>query len=290
MLNDRIGEISNAINSAVDCSVIKRESQKVYASQAFPLALANQARVFVNVTPSGIGLSNVVIEPDKMRISGLVTAKAEVSDKGLVPTQMPLPPRQSIPPGAPRMNIALPFRASYEALQVALNRAVAGKTFVGDTPVGQAKVTVKEVEVYPSGDRVVLGLKVSAELPTSWLNTSGDVYLIAKPVVDGPASIHLADIGFARKLDNDFWNVATVVFEKKIIATLTEASHYDLSRDIDNAKAALDLAVRDPGAHPGMNVALTDVSMGLGRIAMSERELTVEGLLSARATITAAPR
>lgn len=145
----------------------------------------------------------------------------------------------------------------------------------------------RAIGIYPSGDRAVVDLTVDAKFPTSWFNTSGHVYLFAKPVVAEPTMVYLTDIGFARKLDNEFWNLATAVFEKQIVTALTEASHYDLSNDILAAKSTIERTLKDSSATSGINISLTDVSMGLGRVAVAKQELVVEGRLSAKATITA---
>lgn len=288
-LNKQIENIKNAINATVDCSMIKQELSKVYGSRAFPVAIPGSPPAVVNVQPTGFGLSALSVEPDKLRLSAQITAKVDVADKPIAVGPLPLPPMQQLPAGTPLMTVALPVRVSYEVLRTALGVSLEGKSFTGDTALGKATVTVKRVEVYPSGERLVIGLKVAADLPSKWFDVSGDVYLLAKPVVDTPTKLRLAEIGFARKLDSPFWEVATAVFEKQIIAKITEVGHYDLTRDIDSAKTALNKALQDAGSTPGVTVTLSDISMGIGRIAVASTELAVEGVFSAKTTVTAKP-
>ena len=98
----------------------------------------------------------------------------------------------------------------YEILTLQLRAVANGQTYSRDTPAGEIEVTINDVEIYPSGNRLVVGVNLKADFPSSALDTKGSVYLIGTPVVERGTTISLPDLAFTRVLDNDFWNAATV--------------------------------------------------------------------------------
>lgn len=67
---------------------------------------------------------------------------------------------------------------------------------------------------------------------------------------------------------------------------LRRSAFYDFGPDISRAKQGFSDAMRTASLGPGMTIAADNIDMLLGRIAVAERELMVEGLLGARLTIS----
>jgi hypothetical protein len=288
-IQESLGDIRQAAQRALDCGKVKPEFQKVYGSRTYPVKLPDGQSMHVNFRPSGLGQSGLFIDQNSLRVSALLQGTLEVSGTPLSPEQLPLPTLAKIPAVPPQVNVAVAVKAPYEALTKAATAALAGKTFEGAAAQGKAKVTVKGVEIYPSGERVVVGLKVAADLPTRWLDVSGDVYLFAKPVVDSATKVRLADIGFARKLDNEIWSLGTALFEKQIIDALASVAVYDFANDIANAKKSLQEALARPATAPGVRATLDDVSIGVGRVAVTDKDLAAEGLFAAKVSLAVTP-
>ncbi len=288
-VDEKLPEIASAALSAVDCNVIRREIQKIYGSRTFPVELPGKLKVHVNVTPSDIGFSGIQADPQALKFSVTLKAKVDVSDTAITPTAMALPPLKTIPVGISQMKIAIPVRASYETLTASVRGAVAGKTFVSNTPAGNIKVTINSLEIYPSGDRLVIGMNLKADLPSHWLDVSGDLYLFAKPVVEGQTKVQLVDIGFSRKFDNDLWNAATALLEGHIMNEIRKAAVFDFTAEIGSAKEALQAELKNPLATLGVVISADDVSIGLGRLAIAGNELAIEGLFSAKTVVVAKP-
>ncbi len=289
VVNGKLGEITASVRGAIDCNLVKAEVQKIYGSRSFPFEVPGGAKGHVNLTPTGIGFSGFQFDPSELRLAAMMKANVEVAGTPIAPASLPLPPLQAIPAQPPSMKIAVPIRAPHSTIQKAISDAIAGKTFSGDSPLGPARVTVKRVEIYPSAGRMVIGLSVEADLPKRWLDVSGDVYLLGKPVVDSSTRIRLDEIGFARKIDNDIWNAATGIFEKQIVAEIRKAAVYDFSSDVEKAKAALMAELGKPSTTPGIQVKLEDVSIALGRLAVADQELAAEGVFSGKTTLIARP-
>lgn len=285
-IREKIPELVEKAKSAIDCVTFKMQVAKVYGSRTFPIELADSSKAHVNVLPTDVGFSGLQFEPSLLKAAAIMTASMEVSDKPLTPAVLALPPLRKIPAATPQTIVALPVRVPYETLEGKLNAVLGGKTFTSDTSIGKVSVTANNVEIYPFDKRLAIGVHLKADLPRRWLDTSGTVYLFATPVVEADGvRISITDVGFSRKLDNDFWNAATVLFEGPILGEIKKAATYDLTSDIAKLKAMLTKKLQDPVSTPGMVVTVENVSIRLGRIAVAEKELAVEGLFTANVSI-----
>lgn len=288
-LNNELPGLLTQAKSAVDCKSFKDKVAALYGSQSFPIKLPDGSEVYANLEPTGIGFSGLQINPAVMTCSALLTAGIDVSATPITPTLRNLPPLTRIPPTVPRMNIALPIRAPYSILTKLLREAVVGQTFSSETAAGKVSILVKNIELYPSGDHLVIGVDLKASLPGRILDTSGAVYVLAIPTVENGTLVRLADPGFTRKLDNEFWNVATVVLEGQILKALKEAAVYDLTGDISKLKESLLQKLKDPATTPGIEVLLDNINIGLGRVGVSQEEFAVEVKFAADTRIKAKP-
>ena len=108
---------------------------------------------------------------------------------------------------------------------------------------------------------------------------------MGKPNVDKGTHVTLKDVSFTRILDNDVWNILSALFDGEIRKAIEESAHYDLSGDIEKAKAALAEKLGDPKTIPGIKVTASDVKMSLGRTAIAASELAIEALFAAKVTM-----
>lgn len=289
MMNSRLGDIRKAAAGAIDCGKVRPDIERSFASFSFPAKLPDGTAVHLNFQPIEVGFSGISLDANRVTAVAVLKTNVEVSTKAIEHKQIPLPALRNIPLGTPQMQVALPVRADYATLQAQLGRALAGKTFQQEIYGSKAAVTINAVEVYPSNERVVIGLELTGDLPGKWLDVKGKAYLYARPVVDGGVRVKLDQVGFARKLDNAVWTAATAVFERPIIAAITAAGSRDMTGDIAKAKAALLDELNRPTTLPGGRLALTDVNMSLGRVAVAANELSVEGLFEAKANLLVTP-
>ena len=83
-------------------------------------------------------------------------------------------------------------------------------------------LTVKAVNVYPSWDHVVIGTDFIINSQIKWLNTSGTVYFLCKPVIDNKKQVKFESCDLTRTTDNTFINVVSVflrwIIERELLA------------------------------------------------------------------------
>lgn len=286
-LNKKIPEIVEKARTAIDCAKFRADVSKFYASQSFPLPLPWNDQLHVNLDPQDIAFSGLVVDPAKLQVAASLAVKAEIAGKPIAKAPKPLPKLKPLGPGvSPRLSLAVPVRAPYPALATALSEGLKGKTFTKDTPAGALSATVNEVELYPSNDRLVIGLDFVADMPGRILDAKGQIYLLGTPVVDGGTAVSLKNVGFARILDNDLWSGLSALFEADIREAIEKAVRYDLAADINKAKAELKNKLADPQTTPGVKLTANNVAISLGRVAVAPEELAVEALFSATVTVT----
>jgi hypothetical protein len=288
-IDEKLPELVAAAKNAIDCAKFKDEIAKVYASRTLPVDVPHAGVMHLNVLPIDMGFSTLRVQPDAVKLAAVMTANVDLSDKALTPQQLPLPRLKTVEATVPRMTIAVPVRMPYDALTAALRTALMAQPFAADTAAGKVLVTVKDVEVYPSNGKVAVGLSIDAELPVSFLGVKGKIYVTGTPSVEAGTRISFPDAAFTQSLDNAFWSVASSAFEGPLRAALRKAAVYDVGPEIAKAKQALADKLRDPSLAPGISVSVENVDIGVGRVAVADAELAVEGLVSADVTVSANP-
>lgn len=280
-LSEHLPALVDQAKNAINCDEVRGELAKVYGVHTFPVDIPAIGAMHLNLTPTAFGFSGIHASPDTITLALTMGANVELSSVAAVPATLALPAPTTIPPTTPRMTVALPVRTSYETLSAVTSQMLASQTFEKDTPAGKVLVKVKSVELYPSNGQLVAGLNINADLPSSMFDTSGTVYVLGTPTVTDGTKVSLASPAFSTSLDNELWTATASLFQGPILTKLNEIGIYDLSEQINNAKDALMTKLADPNLIPGMKLQASDVSMLLGRVAVADKTLDVEGLFGA---------
>lgn len=288
-IDKKLPDLVAAATSAIDCARVKKEVAKVYGSRTFPIEVPSIGKAHINLLPQDIGFSGLRVERDALKVAATLTAKVDVAAQPLVPELLPLPPLKRIALTTPRMTIAVPIRAPFETLAKALNSSLGGKTFEQNTERGRVSVTLHTIELYPSNGKLVIGIDMTADLPSSILDTKGSIYILGTPTMQSGTIVALSDASYAETLDNGFWSTASVVFEGQIRQAIQEASAYDLGPEIVKAKDTLATKLADPASTPGIKVSLANVDMRVGRIVVADKEFAIEGLFGVDANVAITP-
>jgi Domain of unknown function (DUF4403) len=108
------------------------------------------------------------------------------------PAQLEVVPR----PEQGRVQIAVPIDIPFPALDKLLEAQLIGKTYPQDGS-GPVDITIRRASLAPSGDRLLISLRVKAREKKSWfgLGAEADVYVWGRPQLDREQQIlRLADI------------------------------------------------------------------------------------------------
>lgn len=234
--------------------------------------LAEAPAAWLTIEPLGAHFLTPAAQADALVLNTGFTARFSVKpEAGPAPSPPPLPPLAKSPPDVEGVRLAVPVTVAYRTLSDAFARALAGREFTFDAGGTTSTVTIDDVVVYPSAPRIVVGVHVESTLPRRWLDTRGWVYLSATPVFD-PASgvLTLADIGFARALDNAWMRLFSAALEARLVQELSRVSRFELGPRLEEATTAANATL-----HAQLRQAL-ETRMGAGPSRLAER-IVVEG-------------
>ncbi|MCA9568768.1 MAG: DUF4403 family protein [Myxococcales bacterium] len=111
----------------------------------------------------------------RARIRNVVGERPPPLDPG------PLPPRADVPDAPEGVRIAAEVRLPWEELERRVRADLADQRWTTDL----GELTVHDVQIYPSGERVAVGLLLEGE--NAVLGGSGWVWLLGRPVLDAPS-------------------------------------------------------------------------------------------------------
>jgi predicted small lipoprotein YifL len=300
-MSDAVAKIPNLLT----CDRIKELVLPIWHvyNVALPVIAGQTGRVIV--TPQRVGFSGLTYTPTGAQFAMMLIAKTEVElgttsrtsnvsnsttlDSNTLPVSMlPLPKLETIPPAQNTLNLSVPIAAPYESLNQLMSNAVVGRTFDGKTEAVSASVTIRETKVYPSGERIVVGVRFESKIskPKS-LAPQGWIYLVAKPAFD-PATqmLSVADVDFSRIIDNDAWNVLSFLFQDQIRTAVQDAVRVDLRPAINAARTTINKQLATAAAKEGINVGLKEDFVGLSKVTVTSRGLQVAVALQGTANIT----
>jgi hypothetical protein len=239
--------------------------------------------------PTGAGFSGIEYGTDSIAAALQIDGITEVRSGPPPGTsrRLDLPRLERIDGTANRVDINLPVRLGYDALTAELNRQLAGRTFTGGTPAGEARVTVEEVTLYPSGDRLAAGLRFTADFDRRLLDASGWAYLAARPVLaeDGRA-IRLEDVALTRQVDNELWTLLSGIFNDQIAEQLARTADFPLDDAIATAQEQLAVALQDLEATSGIRISLDNPEIALTALVPAAEALEAVARFRTRAELT----
>lgn len=289
-LRRRIAEGAALIDQSLDCDLVRAPLAAEWREIDLPLPLPDADGVaHLHLRPVGAGFSGLDYGTDKitaaLRIDAVTEVRAGPPPGGA--QALALPPLERIDGTANRVDINLPVRLPYDALTEELNRRLSGRTFTGDTPAGEARVTVEEVTLYPSGDRLAAGLRFTADFDSRLLDASGWAYLAARPVLSGDGRrIRLEDLALTRQVDNELWTLLSGLFNDQIAAELARSADISLDEPIAAAQEQLALALQELEATSGVRVSLAEPEIALTALVPAAEALEAVARFRTRAEVT----
>jgi hypothetical protein len=236
ILNDvierRHGDIERAIAAAIPADRIRARIADAW--RPISLKAPGAGGLYLDIAPKSAAASKLTPTPDGVKLTVRLGALASLAAGPLPGDPLPLPTLEKADPGDARLQASLTIVSPYEVLKTELAAKLVDKDFVQATPFGEVRIHIDDIDVYPSGAALAIGLKISAKAPTSLLDTSGWVYLTGRPIVsDTGRGLRIIDLKYAAVLDSSFWQVAQSALEGTVLSELKARSEIDLSARLD---------------------------------------------------------
>lgn len=285
-LKQKFAELSNSVARQIDCKEIQRKLKSVWAKHTSPIKLVKAKEpLHLNITPQQIGFSGLSIDSTAVNLAAHLVADARISDTPANTDPIPLPAlRKTSGNTNSALTVSLPMFVSYEQVKELIADRLMRKPISTGTPAGEATITTRQVNVYPSGDQLVIAALIDIDLPTSLLDVSGWVYLTTTPRADdNGTALRLTEPKFSRDVDSQLWRLVSVVLEDTIKEGLINWGMIDLTTPIETAKDRL--AKQVARSRQGFRVDVGEPELRLGEIAVTANQLVIETIFRSRADI-----
>jgi hypothetical protein len=196
-----------------------------------------------------------------------------------------------------RVSIGVPVDLPFTEVNKLIEAQLKGRTFPEDKS-GAVEVTINAAKVAPSGDRLLISLKVKASEKRSWFGLGGnaDVHVWGKPVLDAANQVlRLTDIELDVQSEEAFGLLGAAA--RGAIPYLKDAlaknAQIDLKPFAANTKTSIEKALADfRNQKPGVQVDAAVTALRLDGIEFDAKTLRIiaaaEG--TAKVAVSTLPR
>jgi hypothetical protein len=279
---EQVDALQGVIADELECDTIRGLVAPYWRSWSVPIAgseyfgLGDDVEAFFNVAPQSIAFSGLTVDQDAVGIAVNLVADTALESAQIEVERRELPELQTAEWAPGQINLNLPVTVSLDDIETVAREALVEEVFASDTPMGATSIVVRDVEVFQSGDRLVIGADIVVDAETHFFSTSGTVYLSAVPVFDPENNqVRLEQVSFSRELDNELWNSLSAVFEGQIVSAISEYAVYDLTDDIARAEAAAFDLLSAPNLLEGLALSVQSVSVSASAPVLSEGNLRI---------------
>ena len=221
-------------SGSIPCEPFRDELAKAWRNYSFPLNVEGMPTMFVNVDPTALSTSGLIVEGDGVRLVARMVAnvvveasKGSEAPKGELPVNVPVDADQG------HLSLSVPLKLPYGVITSAAMKAIGGKP----QDIGGTKVVVEDLEMYPSVDKIAVGIKFSADLPWRLFDAKGIVWVTARPVVE--------EDGKVVRLEGVEWSVSAGAIRAQSI----DGGFLPLNEDLGEQEAG------GAAIEPGLNLS-----------------------------------
>lgn len=279
-IKDQLKNAISKLQSTLKCDVVTSVVRNAWHPYSLPIKLPDlqTPSAYVNFTPTSIGFSGINYGKADISLAMSVDATTEITTDAPPSNNAggTLPPLKRIPFASNTIILAVPIKISYDDAVKAAKAYVKGRIFEADTPAGNVKIAIKNVEFYPSNDRLALRLQFSVSTKHRIFDTHGTVYLLAEPTLDvRQQTVKLQNVSFTAILDNKLWSTLAAVFDGPIKEFIESRALYDLSPKISVLQSKLQSQLATVAARQNIGIELKPDFIGLRSIHLERKTLDV---------------
>ena len=286
VIREQLRKVEEQIKAQIRSLDIRGNATQAWKKAHEPIKLSSDPVVWLRLKPKVIRFSGVHTQNNILNASVSMDADMETI-LGERPDGFPILPLPEIGEqgqGRNKFLVRLPIVLEYEALGKEVEKMLrVGQKWAPIRDKPNHYLFVKEVEIYPSGENIVVGINFIADLPDDWQDTRGKVYFKGKPVIDNEQRmVKFDNLDFTRTTDNTLINVISFFLKKRIRSGLSSILVYrfanEYERLIENANVELNSDLGDGVTSQGnINYAKID------KVVMLERgiylSVIAEGIL-----------
>jgi len=276
-----ISKLPAKIDSALSKLNIKDKVRKAWKVYRFPVSSSShKANGLAYIEPMNAYFSGIYYLDDELQFS---VALGVIASLHIGKSEPPSPHELSnILPLAkiPRFEFNLPVVTEYTALKNVIMTHLGHEPIQLNTKRGVVYLKINEIEIYPSGKRLALGLKFIASTPVRLFDLEGEVFLLASPEISANGQqIFLHDVNIYKDIDNEMWDTFSTLFINKIAQAIEQNVRLDISDDIAKSLQDIHSSLQKVSENSDSCVTFLNETLKLSQITMDEHALVIEGLL-----------
>ncbi len=288
-VNERVAVLEARLrNDALLEQAVRREWIKLCRSQQMGATRAGLPELWLEIRPMRVSAAQPRIDANAVTLLIGIEAETRVVPQQTKP-DCPFPANLEIVPqaGEGRVAIALPIDVPFAEINRLIAEQLVGKTFPREENAA-LRHTVRHASVTPSGDRLLISLRLQAREQRSWFNVSTDatVYVWGRPVLDREAQVlRLADVTLDVESEGVFGAAAKAAAPYFVSAVAQQAT-VDLKPYAANARRSIEAALADfRGAGDGVRIDATIKDLRLASIAFDADTLRLVAELDGAASV-----
>lgn len=288
LIDKNVGEQINAVSERIRNDPSLRENAKLQwarACRSIPLQGAGSSSaalppLWLEMKPIRAIAAQPRVDAQAVTLLMGLEAETRVTSTQTKP-DCPFPDKISIvPPTGTGVNIAVPIDVPFTEINKLIAAQMVGHTYPEDGS-GPVDVTVKSVDVVPSGARLLISLLVRAKEKKSWfgLDAEATVHIWGRPMLDqAQQTLRLADIQLAVESEAAFGllGAAARAVVPQMQQALVQKATLDLKPIAANAREKIAAVIADyQKSEDGLKVEANISSLTLSDIAFDSKTLRV---------------
>lgn len=281
-IRSAIPRVLAELEKGVPCEPVRGALAQIWRNYSFPIVVPYIERMYLNIEPKSMYFPGLGVTSSDILVAGRLDAIVAVQPTPGPAGPIPLPQNVPAPITPGRFSIAVPISAKYYTFEALAKQELFRNEFQSDSPLGEVQVRPKNVTIYPSQDRIAIGIAFVLDFDFWLFNTSGTVWLAAKPTaIDGGKKIRISDVTVTRKFSSPIWEVASVLLEGRVRDAIANGFELDLTQPIQTAEKQLTDIISQAGQGNGFVLTAEDVRIGIGRIMTNDDLFQLEVVLDA---------
>ncbi|WP_426419964.1 DUF4403 family protein [Bradyrhizobium genosp. A] len=287
LIDKTVGDQLNVVSERIRNDPSLRENAKVQwakACRSIPLqgngSSAALPPLWLEMKPTRAIAAQPRVDAQNVTLLLGLEAETRVTSTPTKP-DCPFPDKISIvPPTGTGVNIGVPIDVPFTEINKLIAAQMVGHTYPEDGS-GPVEVTVKSVNVVPSGERLLISLLVRAKEKKSWLGLGAEatVHIWGRPMLDqAQQTLRLADIQLAVESEAAFGllGAAARAVVPQMQQALVQKATLDLKPIAANAREKIAGVIADfQKSEDGVKVEANISSLTLADIAFDSRTLRV---------------
>jgi len=247
-INSRSGEIDKEVADEIN---LRQEVENAWKKLNDPfLTVSTPVQVWAYMQPTAFNMSPLkTINPKRLSVNiGLKTKiQTQIGSKPVVNALGPLPKIQTIVAKQNNYEINLPVSIQISEIKESIKKEFVGKTY--PIPNTKREITINDIDFYGAGEKAVIMLDFTSK------KTNGIMYLVGKPVYnDSTHVMEVQDLNFSTSTDKALVNNAAWLVSKLFLKTIQKNAKYDATKDINDAKAAIEKSLNGMDLNPNFKL------------------------------------